>query len=106
MSAATSTTYLNSKKRRIFQSERGVFFALSTIVPNKRMYGIKAAYRNTNGNTSRTRITKNSLANVPTAIKPARVARNAVVAPAGPRMKKHALRIFKKSNPFNILRKA
>lgn len=69
--AATSTNYLNSKLRRIYQSARGKFFAETS--GGKKVYGIKAMYRTTGRTGARKKLLEKSNANVPKPIQRAMI---------------------------------
>lgn len=73
----TATKLMNSKRRVIFQSDRGAFFVKEG---DKKMYGIKAHFKKTpKGNAKK--LTVNMADNVPLAIRPA----SRRGAPKGPR---------------------
>ena len=75
----SSTNFLNSKQRRIFQSEKGAFFVKTAA--GKKSYGPKAAFRKPGADGSVRKLTKSN-ANVPRKIAPAarKVRKNAGVA--------------------------
>ena len=72
----TATKLMNSKRRVIFQSDRGSFFVKEG---DKKMYGIKAAFKKMTKGPKK--LTVNMADNVPLAIRPA----TRRGAPKGPR---------------------
>ena len=79
---ATSTNFLNSKQRRIFQSERGAFFARAG---DKKVYKPVAAFRKAGGDGATVKIAGGN-ASVPVSIRPkARAARKNKGVARGPR---------------------
>ena len=73
----TATKLMNSKRRVIFQSDRGSFFVKEG---DKKMYGIKAAFKKTPKGTPK-KLTVNMANSVPLPIRPA----SRRGAPKGPR---------------------
>lgn len=72
----TATKLLNSKRRVIFQSDRGAFFVKEG---DKKVYGVKAAFKKTpDGNAKKLTLAMTN--NVPLPIRPLKRG-----APAGPR---------------------
>lgn len=78
----SSTNFLNSKQRRIFQSDRGAFFARSG---DKKIYKPVAAFRKAGGEGATVKIAGGN-ASVPVAIRPkARAVRKNAGVARGPR---------------------
>ncbi len=65
----SSTNFLNSKQRRIFQSEKGAFFVKTAV--GKKSYGPKAAFRKAGADGSVRKVTASNT-NVPKKIAPSR----------------------------------
>ena len=95
----TATKLMNSKKRVIFQSDRGAFFVRDG---DKKMYGIKASFKKTPQGAVK-KMTMSNLNSVPLAIRPMKRG-----APKGPREGKILRNMNmesrkKKKNPFKII---
>ena len=69
--SATSTNFLNSKMRRIYQSTRGKFFSKDG---DNKYYGVKAMYRTVGRTGARKKILEKSNVNVPAPLQRAVIA--------------------------------
>ena len=87
--SAVNTNFLNSKGRRIYKGERGSYFVKRA--DGKKVYGLRAAFRQVGANGVKTKLTKSNIGSIPSPLRRA-ARKNAGVKRKSPAARKAPVR--------------